>query len=71
MSPSFVSDHAELRDVRAHDPGRVAALLAAELRPDAVNVLVGHGNAKHPEFNRPLADVAARLAALGVARKAD
>ncbi|WP_433800003.1 class I fructose-bisphosphate aldolase [Actinomycetospora sp. CA-084318] len=30
--PDFVADLAELRDVRAHDPGRVAALLAARSR---------------------------------------
>jgi DhnA family fructose-bisphosphate aldolase class Ia len=32
VTPSFVSDLAELRDVRAHDPGRVGALLAARAR---------------------------------------
>jgi DhnA family fructose-bisphosphate aldolase class Ia len=30
--PDFVADLAELRDVRAHDPGRIGALLAARAR---------------------------------------
>ncbi|GLZ56288.1 deoxyribose-phosphate aldolase [Actinomycetospora sp. NBRC 106378] len=48
--PDFVADLAELRDVRAHDPGRVTALLAARARqpflpPDGRLMLVA---ADHP-----------------------
>ena len=45
------------------DVAAVAALVAAAFRPDAVNVVVGHGNAKRPEYNRSLLALAARLAA--------
>jgi sirohydrochlorin cobaltochelatase len=39
----------------------VSEVLLGEMKPDAVNVLVGHGNRKHREYNDRLVDLALRL----------
>lgn len=40
---------------------RTACALVGELQPRATNILVMHGNEKHPELNRPLAELAASV----------
>lgn len=46
------------------DRSAVVAALRGQLRVDAVNVLVGHGNATQPEHNRALLELAAEFQAV-------
>lgn len=43
------------------DGEAVALALRAELRPDRLNVVAAHGNARHAEYNEPILDLARRL----------